>query len=146
MTERLIEKLDRLGSEAGVEKMTPEIRRFAMLVRADTAAAWPSPPRPEQGCNCNQGQCCHICDPDIVNGWAQPEQEPVAWFSTLPDGRLSIKIVGKPTEGNWEPLYTTPPKRPWVGLTDEEIEEAYAKPTLRKMYQDIEDKLKELNT
>ena len=42
---------------------------------------------------------------------AQPEQEPVAWFSTLPDGRLSIKIVGKPTEGNWEPLYTTPPQR-----------------------------------
>ena len=46
MTERLIEKLDRLGSEAGVEKMTPEIRRFAMLVRADTAAAWPFPPHP----------------------------------------------------------------------------------------------------
>jgi len=52
---------------------------------------------------------------------AQPEQEPVAWFSTLPDGRLSIKIVGKPTEGNWEPLYTTPPQRTWVGLTDSEI-------------------------
>jgi hypothetical protein len=46
--------------------------------------------------------------------------EPVAWFSTLPDGRLSIKIVGKPTEGNWEPLYTTPPQRTWVGLTKEE--------------------------
>ena len=46
MTERLIEKLDRLGSEAGVEKMTPEIRRFAMLVRADTAATWPFPPFP----------------------------------------------------------------------------------------------------
>ena len=36
--------------------------------------------------------------------------EPVAWFSTLPDGKLSIKIVGKPTDGNWEPLYTTPPR------------------------------------
>ena len=47
------------------------------------------------------------------------EQEPVAWFSTLPDGKLSIKIVGKPTEGNWEPLYTTPPQREWVGLTDD---------------------------
>ena len=49
-------------------------------------------------------------------------QEPVAWFSTLPDGKLSIKIVGKPTDGNWEPLYTTPPQRTWVGLTDDEIE------------------------
>jgi hypothetical protein len=54
----------------------------------------------------------------------QPQQEakdePVAWFSTLPDGKLSIKIVGKPTEGNWEPLYTTPPQRTWVGLTDKD--------------------------
>ena len=47
--------------------------------------------------------------------------EPVAWFCKLPDNKISIKIVGKPTEGNWEPLYTTPPKKEWVGLTDEEI-------------------------
>jgi uncharacterized protein YeaC (DUF1315 family) len=58
MTERLIEKLDRLGSEAGVEKMTPEIRRFAMLVRADTAAAWPSPPRPWVGLTEEQREAC----------------------------------------------------------------------------------------
>ena len=32
----------------------------------------------------------------------------------------SIKWFKKPTEG---PLYTAPPKREWVGLTDEEIEE-----------------------
>jgi len=51
-------------------------------------------------------------------GIGKPEQEPVAWFSTLPDGKLSIKIVGKPTGGNWEPLYTTPPQR--KPLTDEE--------------------------
>lgn len=48
--------------------------------------------------------------------------EPVAWFCKLPDNKLSIKIVGKPTEGNWEPLYTTPQKKEWVGLTDEEVE------------------------
>ena len=59
----------------------------------------------------------------IKEALAQPEQEPVAWFSTLPDGKLSIKIVGKPTEGNWEPLYTTPPQRTWVGLTKEERHE-----------------------
>jgi len=47
----------------------------------------------------------------IKEALAQSEQEPVAWFSTLPDGKLSIKIVGKPTDGNWEPLYTTPPQR-----------------------------------
>ena len=52
---------------------------------------------------------------------AQPEQEPVAWFCKLPDNKISIKIVGKPTEGNWQPLYTAPPQREWVGLTDEEV-------------------------
>ena len=40
MTERIIEKIDRLGAEAGIETMTPEIRRFAMLVREDVVAQW----------------------------------------------------------------------------------------------------------
>lgn len=44
MSERLVEKLDRLGAEAGIETMTPEIRRFALLVRADVVAEWPSKP------------------------------------------------------------------------------------------------------
>jgi hypothetical protein len=50
------------------------------------------------------------------------KENPVAWFSTSPDGKLSNKFACKPTEGNWvEPLYTAPPKREWVGLTDEDI-------------------------
>ena len=49
-----------------------------------------------------------LCGP---YGQTIEQAEPVAWFSVLPDGMLSIKIVGKPTEGNWEPLYTTPPQR-----------------------------------
>ena len=45
------------------------------------------------------------------------KENPVAWFSTSPDGKLSNKFACKPTEGNWvEPLYTAPPKREWVGL------------------------------
>jgi len=83
--------------------------------------------------------------------YVKEEQEPVAWFSTLPDGRLSIKIVGKPTEGNWEPLYTTPPQRTWVGLTDEEVKNFVqavwpreATPT--DYIRAIEAKLKEKNT
>jgi hypothetical protein len=51
---------------------------------------------------------------------AQPEPEPVAWFSKRPDNTLAIKIVGKPTEGDWEPLYTAPPHREWQSLTHEE--------------------------
>ena len=50
------------------------------------------------------------------------EPEPVAWFCELPDNKISIKIVGKPTEGNWKPLYTAPPQREWQGLTDAEAE------------------------
>jgi hypothetical protein len=41
MTERLIEKLDRLAAEAGIKEVTPELRRFALLVRADVVAEWP---------------------------------------------------------------------------------------------------------
>ena len=79
-----------------------------------------------------------------------PQQEPVAWFSTLPDGKLSIKIVGKPTEGYWEPLYTTPPQRTWVGLTDEDknqITERFglADVAWLDLMQAIEAKLKEKN-
>jgi hypothetical protein len=40
MTERLIEKLDRLGAEAGIKKMTPEIRQFSWLVSQDMLKHW----------------------------------------------------------------------------------------------------------
>ena len=41
MGERLMEKLARLGAEAGIKQMTPEIYKFSMLVRADTVEQWP---------------------------------------------------------------------------------------------------------
>jgi hypothetical protein len=44
MAERLIEKLDRLGAEAGINEMTPEIRRFALLVAQEVVAQWPKRP------------------------------------------------------------------------------------------------------
>ncbi len=49
-----------------------------------------------------------------VNQMAQPAQEPVAWIS--PKGHIHFDPYLDSV-----PLYTTPPKRPWVGLTDEEI-------------------------
>jgi hypothetical protein len=79
-------------------------------------------------------------------------QEPVAWFCELPDNKISIKIVGKPTEGNWKPLYTAPPQREWQGLTDDEIKEIVGPwgslPVdgyTRKLFDQIEAKLKEKN-
>ena len=40
MTERLIAKLDRLGAEAGIKEMTPEIYRFAQLLIDDKLKQW----------------------------------------------------------------------------------------------------------
>ena len=48
-------------------------------------------------------------------------QEPLAWISTGP-ARMIHWTADKPAYGDdWVPLYTTPPQRTWVGLTDEEI-------------------------
>ena len=51
---------------------------------------------------------------------AQPEQEPVAWM--LPDYGDVLSASEADGTGIYNiPLYTAPPKREWVGLTDEEI-------------------------
>jgi hypothetical protein len=58
---------------------------------------------------------------------AQPEQEPVAWlhrqgnFTEVCMNRLHDDEIDR----GWteEPLYTTPPQRTWVGLTDDEIDQ-----------------------
>lgn len=57
---------------------------------------------------------------------AQPEQEPVAWVdefgNVFPLGaQRGPKHLNEPMK----PLYTTPPRREWVGLTDEQIVEIY---------------------
>jgi uncharacterized protein (DUF433 family) len=38
------------------------------------------------------------------------------------------------------------PQRTWIGLTDEEVDQAFTELTLKKIYQAIEAKLKEKNT
>ena len=63
----------------------------------------------------------------------QPVQQPVAW-AVVGDGKFGLYQIGRETETDlsvckyWSnrgydlvPLYTTPPQREWVGLTDEEI-------------------------
>lgn len=54
---------------------------------------------------------------------AQPEQEPVAWGFRHHDGAIYDCISPEAhadCEGEYNvPLYDAPPKRPWVGLTDE---------------------------
>jgi hypothetical protein len=69
-------------------------------------------------------------------GGAQPEQEPVAWIGNADfvkgqfvEGRVR-RIWWECNTGVGQPLYTAPPKREWVGLTDDDWEQ---------LWQDIED-------
>ena len=58
-------------------------------------------------------------------GWnaALAQQEPVAWLSTDCIGERYLCFTKPKDNDPVQPLYTTPPKREWVGLTDEEIYE-----------------------
>jgi hypothetical protein len=53
----------------------------------------------------------------------KPEQEPVAWFD--PDACIGdeCRFCSAKTKSNNVPLYTTPPQREWVGLTEEDMKE-----------------------
>ena len=90
---------------------------------------------------------------------AQPEPEPVAWMQ--PNGKVytakQCTLFSKPPgkeKPNQIPLYTAPPKREWVGLTDEEVEEIVVSDcnmeeyfsSAFKLSRQVEAKLKEKNT
>jgi len=89
----------------------------------------------------------------IEQALAQPaqEQEPVAWVG---DARFAKGqfVEGRERRVWWEcntgvgqPLYTAPPQRPWVGLTDED-EIDWDGGDLKSLIKAIEAKLKEKNT
>ena len=93
----------------------------------------------------------------IKEALAQPAQEPVAMRYDY-DG-YGYKYIDSGSGSDWqtrikdaEPIYTTPPQRPWVELTDEEIQELRYKidSTAHWTYDEfaryIETKLKEKNT
>jgi hypothetical protein len=82
---------------------------------------------------------------------AQPEQEPVLWG--MPDGKTVDKWALQFYGGQkGKPLYTTPPQRTWVGLTEGEridiIDEEITTQDITHyaLAQAIEATLKEKNT
>jgi hypothetical protein len=85
---------------------------------------------------------------------AHPEQKPVAWMSKDADIVYTSVQVDGCFQHDHIPLYTVPPQRTWVGLTDEEIADCAEKmeasdPTdsfWREFFRGIEAKLKEKNT
>ena len=78
---------------------------------------------------------------------AQPKQEPVAWL-----WELTGEVTTDPdrADGMWLPLYTTPPQRTWVGLTEEDKQIAFDSTQegggFWEFADAIEAKLKEKNT
>jgi hypothetical protein len=103
---------------------------------------------------------CSNCGGDEFHKEAleQPAQEPVAWgvdwgkagdipcvsiIKRLPNGSIEVMAV------EYAPYsYTTPPQRPWVDLTDEDIAliDWESLVTKKDLVQAIEAKLKEMNT
>jgi len=108
----------------------------------------------------------------IKEALAQPEQEPVAWEQFYPDiGKPQLKqelvAIYRAGQAKGERfhveflkemgddevlLYTTPPKRPWVGLTNEEIKVIHfdlcntVGSDYKTVARAVEAKLKEKNT
>jgi hypothetical protein len=142
----------------------PSMKTYAMLEQSGAAItaikealAQPAPP-PE--CKTEAEQT------EYAFGWwkaletvrtEQPAQEPVAWmmkwaqhspsFTTDKSDYVSW-FAGKASyPDELVPLYTAPQQRPWVGLTDEEINLIYAAPQthIGQYARAIEDKLKEKN-
>jgi len=74
--------------------------------------------------------------------YCTPEQEPVAWMWN--DGSLTSDPYE--ADGTWTKLYTAPPKREWVGLTDEDYDELLTGDWGGSLIQATEAKLKEKNT
>ena len=78
---------------------------------------------------------------------AQPEQEPAAWLISDAQGRYAtIRDPALYGEEAYEPLYAAPPKREWVGLTDEERRHYNNRLSGSGVSEEIEAKLKEKNT
>ena len=93
-------------------------------------------------------------DDDDIQVYAQPSNGPVAWGFRSDDGEIYDCICPKEhadCEGEYTvPLYTAPPQRPWVGLTNEDrLCAKYmqdAPDGIEAVIDYIEAKLKELNT
>ena len=78
---------------------------------------------------------------------AQPEQEPVAWRFHDRNMWCYVDHLTDLPQDKFKPLYTAPPQREWVGLTDEEARELCVAnvPYVIDMVRALEAKLKEKN-
>jgi hypothetical protein len=82
-----------------------------------------------------------LAEPAIKDSLTVAEQEPVAWKDKTYGNLHHVDYGGS------VPLYTAPPRREFVGLTDDEVNLIYAEPQTHvgQYAKAIEAKLKELN-
>ena len=110
------------------------------LIKALEAAL--AQPEQESGkCGCGANLYINEYGKPCSKALAQPEQEPVAWMQDS----IELYANDRPTEIYKIPLYTAPPKREWVGLTDNDIWAADGCDDL-VWARNIEAKLRERNT
>ena len=87
-------------------------------------------------------RCGHCCQTKL-----ETEQEPVAWLSEGGDVSRSKRYMDE-MGFKCNPLYTAPPRKQWVGLTDDEVNELVSrfKRYSYVLLREVEAKLKEKNT
>jgi hypothetical protein len=82
-----------------------------------------------------------------VDETAKQEHEPVAWMHTTAAGLVYFRKKPQDKVFNPQPVYTAPPKKEWVGLTDEEYKIIHYKNyNYLELVQAVEQALKEKNT
>jgi len=103
---------------------------------------WPTYAEPENypKCNCGYDQAI-----TAIKAALEAKDEPVAIFKADLDGGYVdlLAFQGKPLSDNTL-LYTTPPQRTWIGLTDEEISDCMEM-SIQKTCRAIEAKLRSKN-
>jgi hypothetical protein len=79
---------------------------------------------------------------------AQPKQEAVAWQNLeLPMEFYEYEHLDPMWHHHYRPLYTAPPSKEWVGLTDEEMIEIWKQHgSYETLFKKVEIKLKDKNT
>ncbi len=97
------------------------------------------------------GHCCYVDADDIsqdnVDETVKCRQEPVAWMFVNEDGECEQIEYGPVFDDpGVTPLYTAPPQREWVGLTDEDMEALFLNEDGVRFARYIEAKLREKNT
>ena len=115
-----------------------------------------TPPQPEQSRAEKMRDAGYTRRPtlrEIASEDEQPQQELVAWFDKEFNSVRWRANLRNCDLADQQPLYTTPPRREWVGLTDEEIVELRHEIKVQLLgtyktediYRAIEAKLKEKN-